>query len=61
MPMSVVKVQAGIRNSNGSTITFGTTDIPFLLSGQKTAFSVFVPTSETKITKIGIWVTEYRQ
>lgn len=61
MPMSSVRVQAAIKNSTGTGITFGTTQVPTLLAGKKLEFTVFVPTSETKISQVGILVSDFMQ
>jgi hypothetical protein len=61
MPMSSVRVQAAIKDSSGKAFTFGTTQVPTLQAGQKLEFSVFVPTSETKTSQVGIFVSDFMQ
>jgi hypothetical protein len=58
---STVKVQCAIKDSTlTETLTFGYIEIPYLLSGVKTNFSVFVPSKQTKISQIGVWISSYR-
>ncbi len=61
MPMTVVRVKGAIKKTGTKELTIGTTDIPVLLAGQKSYFSLFIPTDETKISSVGITVEDYRQ
>lgn len=58
---SIVKVQCAIKDSSlVEKLTFGFTELPILAPGVKKSFSVFVPTKQTKISEIGIRISDYR-
>jgi len=58
---STVKVQCAIMDTSlTEKLTFGFTELPLLLPGVKKSFSVFVPTKQTKISEIGIQISDYR-
>jgi hypothetical protein len=57
LDMSQVKVTGAIENnSKQMKVVTGSVELPNLISGQKTYFSLFIPTSQTNVEKVGIKV-----
>jgi len=58
---SNVKIQCAIKDpSIPEKLTFGFSELSYLVPGIKENFSVFVPTNQTKVSEIGVWISEYR-
>ncbi len=56
-----VKVQCAIKDSSTTELlTFGFSEMPYLPPGVKMSFTVFVPTRQTKISQVGVWIPEFR-
>jgi hypothetical protein len=56
-----VKIQCAIKDSSVTELlTFGFSEMSYLPSGLKLSFTVFVPTRQTKISQVGVWIPEYR-
>ena len=56
-----IKVQCAIKDSSTTELlTFGFSEIPYLPPGIKMPFTVFVPTRQTKISQVGVWIPEFR-
>jgi hypothetical protein len=56
-----VKIRCAIKDSSvAGLLTFGYSEVSHLPSGLNTSFTVFVPTRQTKVSQVGVWVPEYR-
>jgi hypothetical protein len=58
---SDVKIQCAIKDSSGpDKLTIGFISMPYLPPGDKRSFTVFVPTSEAKVSEVGVSIESYR-
>lgn len=54
-------IECAIKDSTKQTkLNIGFSDVPYLYSGAKVNFSVFVPTGQTKVSEIGVLIRDYR-
>jgi len=56
-----VRIECSIKDSAvAELLTFGFSELPYLASGIKKSFTVFVPTRQTKVSEIGVRISDFR-